>query len=58
MEMETMDKISIKLQDEALFRDGFVAGWMECIRSKERDKRKLKELAETAADNFIKDHRS
>ena len=53
-----MDKISIKLQDEALFRDGFVAGWMECIRSKERDKRKLKELAETAADNFIKDHRS
>lgn len=45
-----------KAQGRNTFRDGFVAGWMECVGDKEHDKLKLKEIAEAAADNYIRDH--
>lgn len=50
-----MDKSS-KTQEKDSFRDGFVAGWMECVGDKEPNKRKLKQIAEAAVDNYIRNH--
>ena len=43
-------------QSEDSFRDGFVAGWMKCVVDQEPNKQKLKEIAEAAADKYIRDH--
>lgn len=43
-----------KPQGTGSFRDGFVAAWMECVGDKEPDKRKLREISEAAADNYIR----
>ncbi len=53
-----MDEISTKPQGNGSFRDGFIAGWIECVGGRERDKKKLREIAEAAADKYIKDHKS
>ena len=45
-----------KTQGRNTFRDGFVAGWIECVGDKEPDKQKLKEIAEAAADKYVRDH--
>jgi hypothetical protein len=53
-----MDDVATKPKDSCSFRDGFVAGWIECVGGKERDKTKLKEIAEAAADKYINAHKS
>jgi len=52
-----MNKGSTKPQGKGSFRDGFVAGWMECVGYKEPDKKKLREIAEAAADNYLRDQK-
>lgn len=54
MSVETNMNVNGKEVDRAAFREGFVAGWFECIKQTEPDKLKLKQIAEAAADNFIR----
>jgi hypothetical protein len=39
------------------FREGFIAGWCECVGESEANKTKLKQIAEAAADRYLKDRR-
>ncbi len=54
MSVETNINVNGKEVDSAAFREGFVTGWFECIKHAEPDKVKLKQIAEAAGDNFIR----
>jgi hypothetical protein len=44
--------------DRAAFKAGYVMGWIGCVGSKERDKVRMKEIAEAAADSYLRDNHS
>jgi len=54
MNPQTNINVNGKEVDRAAFREGFVTGWFECFKHAEPDKMKLKQVAEAAADNFIR----
>ena len=37
------------------FRQGFIAGWYECVFDAEKDKEKLMRIAEVNAEKYLKD---
>jgi hypothetical protein len=55
MNPRTNINVNGKELDRAAFREGFVTGWFECFKHTELDKVKLKQIAEAAAEKFIRD---
>ncbi len=45
-----------KLMDKNTFKQGFVIGWLECAGDAEKNKIKLRAIAEAAFQKFLKDN--
>jgi hypothetical protein len=47
--------INGKCVDKNAFKQGFVVGWLECAGDREKNKRRLRAMAETAFRKYLKD---
>lgn len=47
--------INGKCVDKNAFKQGFVVGWLECAGDREKNKRRLRAMAETAFQKYLKD---
>jgi hypothetical protein len=48
--------INGKRMDKNTFKQGFVIGWLECVGDAEKNKVKLRAIAEVAYQKYLKDH--
>jgi hypothetical protein len=53
---EKNEAVTQERLDES-FRVGFITGWIQCVGDKETNKKKLKQIAGAAFENYIKNQR-